>query len=255
MSILGIGGPELILLLVLAILILGPERAPQAARAIGKQWRAITSAEWWQSAVQMWHFVRRLPQNMAELAEVKEIQASLSDELTQMRSLTQSVQEEVESVSKPVEAALKGNALQSALQEMGDELKQSLSQAEAPVSTGTGAEETPPAPAVAPQPSVPITPPGPAATPPPAIQSSVPAPSLGLGQDVDEQMIALAEQISEQIDQLPGALTRLDELENQQTQLASRLERLQQSLDALLGDLGNQATEDEALPETPNMAE
>jgi DNA repair exonuclease SbcCD ATPase subunit len=186
------------------------------------------------------------------------MRSSLSDELTQVRNLTQSVQEEVESVSKPVQAVLKGNALQSTLQEVGNELKQSVPQAEGPASTKPGADEAPSAPAApaaTSQPPVPAEAPSSTTTPPTATRPSVPPPSLGLGEAVDKQVMAMAEELSEQIEQLPEALTRLGELESQQAEIASRLERMQQRLDALLMEQRDQATDDTAHSEIPALDE
>ena len=261
MSILGIGGPELILIAVLVILILGPERAPQAARALGRQWRAITSAEWWRSLLEMWRFMRNLPQNLAEFAEVKEIQASLSEELEQVQSLTKGIQSDIESVSKPVEAILGGTVVKDTLKEMGDELTQSLPKIEAPdsakVETTPGetvgvsaskpevdapAVESAGPPAPMPEVSAPATKPTGASirlssgVDDPGLDSLEPAPhpAAATSREEDERMMALAEHISEQMDQLPVALARLEELESQQAELESQLERLQTILDRIL---------------------
>jgi sec-independent protein translocase protein TatB len=89
MDILGVGPLELILILVIALIVVGPERLPEIARGIGKTWRQINemsrlvTAQWKEelsAAVEQEAGKSGLNQTLAD--PLKEVKADLERVLT-----------------------------------------------------------------------------------------------------------------------------------------------------------------------------
>ena len=89
MDILGVGPLELILILVIALIVVGPERLPEIARGIGKTWRQINdmsrlvTAQWKEeltAAVEQEANKSNLSQTLSE--PIKEVKADLERVLT-----------------------------------------------------------------------------------------------------------------------------------------------------------------------------
>ena len=85
MQICGIGGPELLILALLAFVVIGPERTRQVAVEAGRLLRKEMRSEWWAEFNQMAHTLRNLPATLVHLAELEEVQAQLQRSLEDIR--------------------------------------------------------------------------------------------------------------------------------------------------------------------------
>jgi Sec-independent protein translocase protein TatA len=239
MSVLGIGGPELILILVLFLLILGPEHAPRVGRALGKQLRALTRSEVWQAVSQMGFSIRNLPQALIKLAEVEELQSQLAEDVARVR-------QEVEAVSEPIKGVLDGGMVRQELEAMEAEVRQSLSQdQQAPARARADAE--PPEEALATPASADAEQPTPATPAPDASDNG----DLVADEEAPEPEPALSGDRSE----WPAVLDRLSELERNQAQLIDQVQSLRESVDSILSLSTAKADLDDGSPHADESAD
>jgi Sec-independent protein translocase protein TatA len=80
MNILGIGPLEIIVLLVIGLLIFGPDDLMKAGKTAGKFIRKVTTSEGWQSLKEITREIRAIPNRLAREAELEELQEELSKE-------------------------------------------------------------------------------------------------------------------------------------------------------------------------------
>ena len=84
MNIFGIGPLEIIFVLIIGILVLGPEGMIEAGRKLGKLMRSIIHSSWWQNVRRGVNEIQHLPQRLireAELEELNEIKKLTKDSL------------------------------------------------------------------------------------------------------------------------------------------------------------------------------
>lgn len=81
MNIFGIGPLEIIFVLILGILVLGPEGMIEAGGKLGKFLRSIIKSTWWQNVRRGISEIQYLPQRLMREAEL--------EELKELRDLTQ----------------------------------------------------------------------------------------------------------------------------------------------------------------------
>ena len=114
MEFLGVGPLELLFIILLALIVLGPTDMVKAGRTIGRFLRKLVTSSTWQTVTQISRNLRYLPNVLmreAGLEEAeKEIKALRSDipdqaEIGQMRD-TKSLQEEIENASASMRADL-----------------------------------------------------------------------------------------------------------------------------------------------------
>ena len=80
MNIFGIGPLEIIFILIIGILVLGPEGMVEAGKKLGRWMRSIIRSSWWQNIRQGINDIQYLPQRLIREAEL--------EELDQLRKLT-----------------------------------------------------------------------------------------------------------------------------------------------------------------------
>ena len=81
MNIFGIGPLEIIFVLIIGILVLGPEGMIEAGRKFGKFLRSIITSSWWQNIRKGITEIQYLPQRLMREAEL--------DELNEIRKMTE----------------------------------------------------------------------------------------------------------------------------------------------------------------------
>jgi Sec-independent protein translocase protein TatA len=79
MDILGIGPLELLLILVIALIVLGPSDMVKAGRTIGKFLRQIVTSPTWRAVTQTSNEIRRLPNRLIREAGLNEEIDTLKD--------------------------------------------------------------------------------------------------------------------------------------------------------------------------------
>jgi Sec-independent protein translocase protein TatA len=80
MNIFGIGPLEIIFIMIIGILVLGPEGMITAGRKLGKFLRSIITSNWWQNIRRGVSEIQYLPQRLMREAEL--------EELNELRELT-----------------------------------------------------------------------------------------------------------------------------------------------------------------------
>ncbi|HEY57130.1 MAG TPA: hypothetical protein G4O04_01030 [Anaerolineae bacterium] len=86
MDILGVGFPELVLLFVIILLVMGPEDMQKVARTMGRWLAQVHQSEVWRSLVQLRRETQRIFYQMeqeASLKDMREIERTLEKELRQ----------------------------------------------------------------------------------------------------------------------------------------------------------------------------
>ncbi|HDD55720.1 MAG: hypothetical protein DRI65_01515 [Chloroflexota bacterium] len=73
MNILGIGPLEIFFVLIIGILVLGPEGMIEAGRTLGKFLRSIIKSTWWQNVRKGVSEIQYLPQRLMREAELEEL--------------------------------------------------------------------------------------------------------------------------------------------------------------------------------------
>jgi Sec-independent protein translocase protein TatA len=80
MNIFGIGPLEVVFILIIGILVLGPEGMIQAGRKFGKFLHSVLTSTWWKNVRQGINEIQHLPQRLMREAEL--------EELNELRNLT-----------------------------------------------------------------------------------------------------------------------------------------------------------------------
>jgi Sec-independent protein translocase protein TatA len=73
MNIFGIGPLEIVFVLIIGILVLGPEGMIEAGRKLGKFLRSIIHSSWWKNIRQGVNEIQHLPQRLIREAELEEL--------------------------------------------------------------------------------------------------------------------------------------------------------------------------------------
>lgn len=80
MDILGVGPMELVLVLILALLIFGPEDLVSAGRKMGRFFNKIVKSETWMAVRSISREMRNLPNKLAREAELEELSKDLQNQ-------------------------------------------------------------------------------------------------------------------------------------------------------------------------------
>jgi sec-independent protein translocase protein TatB len=86
MEILGVGISELVFIIIIALIVLGPKDMQKAGRTIGKWMRGVLTSEWWMTFVKASREIRKIPAEMIrdadeELQKIRK-EADLASDLT-----------------------------------------------------------------------------------------------------------------------------------------------------------------------------
>jgi Sec-independent protein translocase protein TatA len=221
-SFLGIGAPELLLILLLIVMILGPERAKEAGTTAGRFIKRMTSSEFWRELVQAAHFMQQLPQNLVRMAELEDIATRLNQDMASMQRDLKTVSQPLENITASRVLKEPLQAIQSADQELRRAVSGSLASAQpAPVPVAESGPSVEPLPVAEPiEPTEPLisSPPGPSVQPAPS------SPEVDL--DIPEQD-PMERDLARFAAEWPALVRRLDEIERRQAQLAEQMKELQ----------------------------
>lgn len=73
----GLGIPELIILVLLAFVLIGPERGQEVAVKVGRFLRNVMRSQWWGEINEITRAMRNLPTTLVRMAELEDAQAEL----------------------------------------------------------------------------------------------------------------------------------------------------------------------------------
>ena len=100
MEVLGIGLPELVLILVIIFLVLGPKDMASTARRIARTIRSLTQSEFWRATREAWRMAQDIPNELLRETGLEDAQK----ELNQMGSQLNQWSREVDSTLKAPDA-------------------------------------------------------------------------------------------------------------------------------------------------------
>lgn len=84
MNIFGVGPLEIIVVIVIGILVLGPEGMVETGKKLGKFLRSVVTSSWWQGVRRSVNEIQHLPQRLMREAELEELK-----ELRDIREITE----------------------------------------------------------------------------------------------------------------------------------------------------------------------
>jgi sec-independent protein translocase protein TatB len=79
MEIFGIGAPELVFIVVIALIVLGPKDMQKAGRTIGRWLNNLVNSEGWRAFQRTSREIRNLPTNLMRQANLEELQETGRD--------------------------------------------------------------------------------------------------------------------------------------------------------------------------------
>jgi sec-independent protein translocase protein TatB len=123
MNFLGIGPFELLLVMVIATIVLGPERMAQAGRTLGRLY-AQYRVRWQRDVDEMTRELRRELEMLQQ--EVEEIRQTAESEIKSAQAIVQDAVDAVDTEIRDTQTALKGTqaAVESAVDAVGDEIEE-----------------------------------------------------------------------------------------------------------------------------------
>lgn len=85
MRVCGVGGPEILIFVMLLFVVFGPDRSKEVALAAGRFLRQVMRSEWWKDLTRLTREIRNLPTTLVRLAELEETQAELEKTLADIQ--------------------------------------------------------------------------------------------------------------------------------------------------------------------------
>eukprot|EP01156_Anaeramoeba_ignava_P007549 Anaeramoba_ignava/a352613_3.p1 GENE.a352613_3~~a352613_3.p1 ORF type:complete len:129 (-),score=28.49 a352613_3:16-402(-) len=85
-TIFGIGFSELIVIFILVIVLIGPERSKETAQKLGKALGKILRSQWWSDFQLIQKNIRDLPNTLIRMAEIEELQNDLKQSLDSIQN-------------------------------------------------------------------------------------------------------------------------------------------------------------------------
>ncbi len=79
MNFLNIGIPEIFLLLVLALLVLGPEKLKQTLTGLARKLNRLVRSDQWRTASSVYRDIRQYPSKILKEAQLEEVQKQLDE--------------------------------------------------------------------------------------------------------------------------------------------------------------------------------
>src|SRR5512135_376362 len=103
MEFLGIGPSELLFIVIIALIILGPRDMQKAGRTIGKWMRRVVTSDGWRLFQQTSREIQTLPNRLmreAALDELKEMQKDIRQPLDELKGMHSNLRQEL---TQPIE--------------------------------------------------------------------------------------------------------------------------------------------------------
>ena len=123
MEVLGIGLPELVLILVIIFLVLGPKDMASTARRVARTIRSLTQSEFWRTTREAWRMAQDIPNELLRETGLEEAQK----ELQQMSNQLNQWSREMDTTLKAADS----NRIQPPVQETAPQATEAAPQADA----------------------------------------------------------------------------------------------------------------------------
>lgn len=102
MDILGVGLPEIVFIVIIALILLGPKDMVKAGRTIGRTLRAFVMSPTWQAMRATGKEIQQIPTKLMREAGIEEIEAELKGINQGVKSVTQKSLNEIQSVENQI---------------------------------------------------------------------------------------------------------------------------------------------------------
>lgn len=139
MDILGVGPLELIFILLIALIVLGPNDMIKAGRTLGRILRRIVTSPTWQTVRRTSQELRVLPNKLMREAgmeeEVKDLQ-EIREEVSRLKNPLKDTQESLREEAQTIQSGLS-----AWITPLGNEIKSQLSEASAVFAPGSDVEQ------------------------------------------------------------------------------------------------------------------
>jgi sec-independent protein translocase protein TatB len=100
----GIGVPELVLLALVILVVLGPERSRQAALELGRFLGKLLRSKWWKEISEITQSLRDLPATLIKMAELEDMQSEIRETLSDIQKSARLDQEGKDTLAEIDEA-------------------------------------------------------------------------------------------------------------------------------------------------------
>lgn len=111
MEVLGIGLPELVLILVIIFLVLGPKDMASTARRIARTIRTLTQSEFWRATREAWRMAQDIPTELLRETGLEEAQKELNQMSSQLNQWSREINS---SVNFPIDNSIRPPTSQTA---------------------------------------------------------------------------------------------------------------------------------------------
>jgi len=92
MNILGIGPLELTLIVIIALIVLGPNDLVKTGRTLGRWMRKIVMSQEWKTVQNASREIRTLPNKLMREAGIEDAQRAMKDQLADVKKISQDIQ-------------------------------------------------------------------------------------------------------------------------------------------------------------------
>lgn len=111
MEVLGIGLPELVFILVIIFLVLGPKDMASTARRIARTIRSLTQSEFWRATREAWRMAQDIPNELLRETGLEEAQKELDRMSSQLNQWSREVNS---TVNSPIDNSIRPPTPQTA---------------------------------------------------------------------------------------------------------------------------------------------
>lgn len=105
-TILGIGIPELLVILILVIIVIGPARAQEFSQKAGRALGKLLRSHWWSDFQTIQRSIKDLPATLVRMAEIEDLQQDLEQSLnsikTEMKTEAQDLSQELHQINNQI---------------------------------------------------------------------------------------------------------------------------------------------------------
>jgi Sec-independent protein translocase protein TatA len=98
MDILGIGPLELTLIVIIALIVLGPNDLVKTGRTLGRWMRKVVMSQEWRTVQRASHELRTLPNRLIREAGIEETQQAINSQITDVKKLSQELQGDFQNI-------------------------------------------------------------------------------------------------------------------------------------------------------------